>query len=54
MLEAKIIEVELNDGFQSGINWAGLNNNGQTAIGQDGINTGTVNGVNIGGQLRTC
>jgi len=51
MLEAKIIEVELNDGFQSGINWAGLNNNGQTAIGQDGINTGTVNGVNIGGTI---
>ncbi len=24
ILEAKIIEVELNDGFQSGINWAGL------------------------------
>lgn len=26
MLEAKIIEVELNDGFQAGINWAGLKN----------------------------
>ena len=53
MLEAKILEVELNDGFQSGINWAGLNNNGQTAIGQDGINTGTVNGVNIGGAITS-
>ncbi|OYW35666.1 MAG: hypothetical protein B7Z35_14735 [Hydrogenophilales bacterium 12-61-10] len=53
MLEAKILEVELNDGFQSGINWAGLNNNGQTAIGQDGINTGTVNGVNIGGAVTS-
>lgn len=51
MLEAKIIEVELNDGFQSGINWAGLNNNGQTAIGQDGINLGTSNGVNISGSI---
>ena len=27
MLEAKIIEVELNDGFQAGINWAGLKQN---------------------------
>jgi len=27
MLEAKIIEVELNDGYQSGINWAGLKKN---------------------------
>ncbi|HQT31616.1 MAG TPA: secretin N-terminal domain-containing protein [Thiobacillus sp.] len=53
MLEAKILEVELNDGYQSGINWAGLNNNGQTAIGQDGINTGTVNGVNIGGTITS-
>lgn len=30
MLEAKIIEVELNDGFQSGINWAGLGGIGNT------------------------
>jgi len=27
MLEAKIIEVELNDGYQAGINWAGLKQN---------------------------
>ncbi|MDP3213146.1 MAG: secretin N-terminal domain-containing protein, partial [Deltaproteobacteria bacterium] len=53
MLEAKILEVELNDGFQSGINWAGLNNNGQTAIGQDGLNVGTVNGVNVGGTITS-
>ena len=53
MLEAKILEVELNDGFQSGINWAGLNNNGQTAIGQDGLNVGTVNGVNVGGSITS-
>ena len=30
MLEAKIIEVELNDSFQSGINWAGLGGIGNT------------------------
>ncbi len=29
MLEAKIIEVQLNDGHQTGINWAGFNNNNQ-------------------------
>ncbi|MBT9540404.1 pilus (MSHA type) biogenesis protein MshL [Thiobacillus sp.] len=51
MLEAKILEVELNDGFQSGINWAGLNNNGQTAVGQDGLNVGTVNGVTVSGSI---
>ncbi|HEY1044069.1 MAG TPA: secretin N-terminal domain-containing protein, partial [Telluria sp.] len=39
ILEAKILEVELNDSFQSGINWAsfgsmrGLNRNGQQSIG---------------------
>lgn len=29
IIEAKIIEVELNDGFQTGINWAAFNRNGQ-------------------------
>lgn len=29
MLEAKIIEVQLNDGHQTGINWAGFNKNNQ-------------------------
>jgi MSHA biogenesis protein MshL len=34
ILEAKIIEVELKDGYQSGINWAGLGrNNDYTVIG---------------------
>lgn len=39
VIEAKILEVELNDGFQSGINWAGIaeNNKGRTAtFGQTG------------------
>ncbi|MDH5190947.1 MAG: pilus (MSHA type) biogenesis protein MshL [Gammaproteobacteria bacterium] len=39
VIEAKILEVELNDGFQSGINWAGIaeNNKGRTAVfGQTG------------------
>lgn len=37
VLEAKIIEVELNDGFQAGINWAGLS--GRTTVGQVGGGT---------------
>lgn len=43
ILEAKIIEVELNDGFQSGINWAklasGNNGNRSLTIGQTGGGT---------------
>lgn len=43
ILEAKIIEVELNDGFQSGINWAGLTQfrggNGNLLFGQTGGGT---------------
>jgi len=41
ILEAKIIEVQLSDGFQSGINWAGLNHARQFAVG------GGVNGQNV-------
>ncbi|MDD5384993.1 MAG: secretin N-terminal domain-containing protein [Gallionella sp.] len=39
ILEAKIIEVQLNDGFQSGVNWAAFKNspNSRTSIGQIGI-----------------
>lgn len=37
MLEAKIIEVQLNDGYQSGINWGAFNRNGQNrfSVGAD-------------------
>jgi MSHA biogenesis protein MshL len=31
MLEAKVVEVELRDGFQSGVNWAALGSDGSTA-----------------------
>ncbi|HEU0219918.1 MAG TPA: secretin N-terminal domain-containing protein [Gallionella sp.] len=36
ILEAKIVEVQLNDGFQSGVNWAAFKNspNSRTSIGQ--------------------
>ncbi len=53
MLEAKIMEVELNDGYQSGINWATLQHGGKTAIGQDGLNTGSVNAVGLGGTVAS-
>jgi MSHA biogenesis protein MshL len=53
MLEAKIMEVELNDGYQSGINWATLQNGGKTAIGQDGLNAGSVNTVDLGGTVTS-
>jgi MSHA biogenesis protein MshL len=39
ILEAKIIEVELKDGYQQGINWAKLSNSGNTLIGQTGGGT---------------
>ena len=36
ILEAKIVDVELNDSFQSGVNWAAFNNNpnSRTSVGQ--------------------
>ena len=41
MLEAKIVEVQLRDGYQSGIDWSGLRNSGNStgAIGTIGGNT---------------
>jgi MSHA biogenesis protein MshL len=39
ILEAKIIEVELKDGYQQGINWADLSKSGNTLIGQTGGGT---------------
>ena len=39
MLEAKIIDVELNEGYQSGINWAAFPNRG-TSVGQ--VSPGTI------------
>jgi len=58
ILEAKILEVELNDGFQSGINWAALGdpeNAGSVLAGQIGggtlINNGVSDIVGAGGEL---
>jgi MSHA biogenesis protein MshL len=51
MLEAKILEVQLNDGFQAGINWATLQQNNKISIGVDSLNIGTANSVNLGGTV---
>lgn len=60
VLEAKIVEVELNDGFQAGINWAALGepDEGETiVVGQVGGGTlldrnGGTNGSNNSGTLN--
>ncbi len=51
MLEAKILDVELSDGFQAGINWATLQNNGKTAIGVNSLNPDGSTPVNLGGTV---
>lgn len=53
ILEAKILEVELNDGFQSGINWAALGSSGSDSLvaGQFGGSQLFTNGSsNLAGQ----
>ncbi|NKB38813.1 MAG: pilus (MSHA type) biogenesis protein MshL [Gammaproteobacteria bacterium] len=42
ILEAKIIEVRLNDGFQSGINWSALSTPGNNSITASTVGGGTV------------
>lgn len=44
MLEAKIVEVELREGFQSGVDWSVLGKNG--SVGQTSVNPSTPVGVN--------
>jgi MSHA biogenesis protein MshL len=48
MLEAKILEVQLNDGYQSGINWATLQRGGKLAIGTNGLNPDGSTAINLG------
>ena len=50
MLEAKIVQVELSDGYQSGIDWSGLRNVGKTT-GAIGITGGSSNNVLTNGAL---
>lgn len=47
MLEAKIVEVELLDDYQSGINWALLARRGKLRVGQDGLDSAN-NPINLG------
>lgn len=42
ILDAKIVEVELNDGFQSGINWAALGSRGNSRLSAGMISQGGV------------
>ncbi|MHB1083585.1 MAG: secretin N-terminal domain-containing protein [Thiobacillus sp.] len=51
MLEAKILEVQLSDGYQSGINWATLQHGGKTAIGVNGLNPEGTPPINLGGTV---
>lgn len=46
MLEAKILEVQLNDSYQSGINWAKLAKGGKLGIGVNGLNLDGVTPIN--------
>ncbi len=55
ILEAKILEVELNDGFQSGVNWAGMagGSSKNVVAGQFGGNTAVDTGLsNLNGQTN--
>ncbi|MDR3390928.1 MAG: pilus (MSHA type) biogenesis protein MshL [Sulfuriferula sp.] len=49
MLEAKIIEVQLNDGFQTGINWAAFNRYGQSrfSVGADPSSVSVPGGTTV-------
>lgn len=49
MLEAKIVEVELRDGFQSGIDWSALRNAGNKTGVMGTVGGGTTNNVLING-----
>ncbi|MDZ7890458.1 MAG: secretin N-terminal domain-containing protein [Rhodoferax sp.] len=40
MLEAKVVEVELRDGFQSGVNWGAFNTNASTQVAAGVIGSG--------------
>ena len=53
ILEAKIIEVQLNDGYQSGVNWAAFKNgpNSHTSIGQLGGNSTNLVPGSVSGAL---
>ena len=49
MLEAKVVEVELRDGFQSGIDWSALRNSGRYTGVMGTVGGGTANNVLVNG-----
>ena len=55
MLEAKILEVQLDDDFETGINWATLQRGGKTAIGVSGVSPsigpGVASSINLVGSV---
>ncbi|MBU1395812.1 MAG: secretin N-terminal domain-containing protein [Gammaproteobacteria bacterium] len=51
MLEAKILEVQLNDGYQSGINWATLQHGDKLRVGVNGLNPDGTPPINLGGTV---
>lgn len=51
MLEAKILEVQLDDGYQSGINWATLQRGGKLRVGVNGLNPDGTPPINLGGTV---
>lgn len=55
ILEAKIIEVRLNDSFQSGIDWAALSNSStrKVLLGQSQITDGNASLLNSAGEVST-
>ena len=48
ILEAKVIEVELSDSFQSGIDWAAISSNRDVSIGTSSVVGGTAGSATIG------
>ncbi len=48
ILEAKVIEVELSDSFQSGIDWAAITSDRDFSIGTSSVIGGTAGGATIG------
>ena len=55
ILEAKILEVELSDGYQAGVNWAGIANLGRTSVALGRSSNGFIanSGNNTGVYLNT-
>src|SRR6056297_554627 len=51
LIEAQILDIELNDDFQYGIDWASLRNKSAVSLGTSSLNLGTVETLLPGGEL---